>query len=90
MANADTFLVNKTDFATTKLAPIDASVLANVEAGEVLLKVDRFALTANNITRAKKTLVLFRFGVLLRCCYQNVTASKWVNVFMVITPWPAI
>ena len=52
MANADTFLVSKSNFSNTKLAPIDVSILANVEAGEVLLKVDRFALTANNITYA--------------------------------------
>ncbi len=52
MANAHSFLVNKSDFSNTKLAPINASTLTDLKQDEVLLKVERFAFTANNITYA--------------------------------------
>lgn len=49
MTNVTTFLVDKSDYAATQLGTADLSTLTQ---GEVLLKVDHFAFTSNNITYA--------------------------------------
>jgi len=52
MTSGVDFLVNRSDFSTTQIAPITAPSAEELKAGQVLLKVDRFAFTANNITYA--------------------------------------
>jgi hypothetical protein len=44
------FLVNKADLSRTELRPVPAPDPAALRDGEVLLEVERFSLTANNIT----------------------------------------
>jgi len=55
MSEIASFLVARDDLQKTRVA---ANPLAERQAGEVLLKVDRFAFTANNITYAETGVVL--------------------------------
>jgi uncharacterized protein DUF2855 len=50
--NCDTFLVNKNDFSQTQIDSQLEMAEQSLEKGEILLRVDQFAMTANNITYA--------------------------------------
>ena len=51
MSDAVDFLVRRDDFRTTRFAASDAASLAPAN-GQALLRIDRFAFTANNVTYA--------------------------------------
>ena len=44
------FLVDRTDLRRTRFAPARHSADTSLEPGQILVRIDRFALTANNIT----------------------------------------
>ncbi len=50
MSDSVDFIVKKTDLRQTAFVPGQASADTAIEPGQVLLRVDRFAFTANNIT----------------------------------------
>ena len=50
MSDAIDFIVNRSDFRQTAFVPGRDSAGSHLESGQVLLRVDRFAFTANNIT----------------------------------------
>lgn len=52
MTTQTTFLVNREQFSTTRLDTAAAPDADGLKSGQVLMQVDRFSLTANNITYA--------------------------------------
>ena len=52
LPSAIDFLVNRANLADCRFVPASATADVELAAGEVLLAVDRFALTANNVTYA--------------------------------------
>lgn len=95
------FLVRKDQLSRTEW---EIEPDAPLQAGEIRVHIDRFALTSNNITYAAfgdamnywsffpsraRAGASYRFGVSVMWCSPCTPAWPWVSGFTVTSRWPA-